>query len=146
MSGEVANAVARVQDIVDAITSVTFKSFPDFPVEHADAFPMSIAYMSGGKFIATNYTTTHLFPVIRAEFHFSRVNLKKAYQDIYNVAVEFSTRLAGDPTLNGTVNTIVSTDDQPLEWVCRPFEWGAVKSEAMIFEIPIKLLETPIQP
>jgi len=146
MASEVANAVARVQDIVQTFTTVTFKSYPDFPVENADPFPMSIAYMSGGTFIASNASTTHLFPIIRVEFHFSRVNLKKVYQDIYNVAIEFSRRLAGDPTLNGTVTTIVSTDDQPLQFTARPFDWGTVVSEALIFEIPIKLLKAPITP
>jgi len=144
MADEVANAVARVQDIVQAVTSVTFKSFPDYPIENADPFPMSVAYMSGGAFMATNATTTLLFPIIRAEFHFSRVNLKRVYQDIYNVAIEFSRRLAGDPTLNATVQTIVATGDQPLTFTTRPFNWGTVQSEALIFEIPIKLMKAPL--
>jgi len=146
MADEIANAVARVQDIVQSMTTVTFKSYPDFPIENADPFPMSIAYMSSGTFVASNASTTHIFPVIRAEFHFSRVNLKRVYQDIYNVAIEFSRRMAGDPTLNATVITIVATNDQQLQFVARPFNWGTVTSEALIFEIPIKLMKAPIAP
>lgn len=145
MASEVANAIARIQDIVGALTTVTFKSYPDFPIENADPFPMAITYESAGDFFCVG-KTVYIFPVIRTEMHFSRVNLKNAYTNIYNVSIEFAERLAGDPTLNATVETIIMTDAQRVSFLSRPFDWGSVKSEALIFEIPIKLLKAPITP
>lgn len=146
MADEVTNAVVQVQAIVAALTSVTFKSRPTYPIENADPFPMSIVYMSGGNLIASNKSTAHIFPTIRAEFHFSRANLQDVYPTIYNVAIEFARRLAGNPTLTGTVDTIVATNDAQLPFEARPFDWGKVVSEALIFEIPLKLLKAPITP
>ena len=58
------NAIARLQDLAAACTSLTIKSAPDYPIENADPFPFSAAYISSGEFKATNANTTHLFPVI----------------------------------------------------------------------------------
>lgn len=143
MTNAIDNAVARVQDIVAAMTSVKFKSYPDYPIENADPFPMSIAYLGGGEFVATNGTDTYFYPAIHVEMHFSRISLKNTYPLIYAAALEFSQRLAGDPTLNGNVTTIIATQDQPLAFTVRPFDWGSVISQMMLFVIPIKVKTTP---
>ncbi len=96
-------AIARLQDLVQECTTVTIKSAPDYPIENADPFPMSIAYISGVSAYAMNATTTPIFPVITLEIHFSRVNLKDVYTKLNAIALELPKRIAGDPTLNGTV-------------------------------------------
>lgn len=136
-------AIARIQDIVDAITTVKFKSFPDFPIENASAFPMSIAYLAGGQFHAVNATMLLNFPVINVECHFSRVSLEQAYTQINAVAKDLPKRLAADPTLNATVETIVFSGDQPISYTVRPYEWGKVTSQMLLFAIPVKMLQTP---
>jgi len=137
------NAIARLQDLVQACTTLTIKSAPDYPVENADPFPMSVAYLSSGYARFTNASTTHIFPTLSLEVHFSRVNIKNTYQNINAIALELPRRLAADPTLNGTVSTMIATNDQPITWEVSPFSWGAVQSEMLKFSIPFKTLQTP---
>lgn len=143
------NAIARLQTIVAACSDVTFKSAPDYPVENAEPFPCSIAYVSGGTFTFTNRTVHRNFPEISLELHFSRTNLKQAYQQIDAIAIELPKRLAYDPTLGDTIDTIVATRDAPITYEVRPFYWtppGAspqVVSMVLKFTIPIKTLQAP---
>ncbi len=137
-------AITRLQDLIMECTTVTIKSAPDYPIENADPFPMSIAYVSGVSAYAMNGSTTVVFPVITLEIHFSRVNLKDVYTKLNAIALELPKRLAGDPTLNGTVDTVIMTRDEPLEGTITPFDWGGVKSEMLKFQIRVKMLETPI--
>lgn len=150
MTNVIDNAVARLQDISQAMTSVTIKSAPDYAIENADPLPMSVAYLASGSFQAMNATTTIFLPVINVEFHFSRQNLKQAYKDIYAVALEFSQRLHGDVTLNGYVDTIFTSDNQSIPYTVRPYSWGKPTNTApefftqmLLFEIPFKYITTP---
>lgn len=144
MPNAIDNAIARVQDIVGEITGIEFKSAPDYPIENADPFPMSIAYVGGGQFYATNATVHHNFPALVVEFHFSRVNLKQTYQQINSVILEFPRRIVADPTLAGNVTTVVMTQDQPIQYSVRPFQFGKVMSQMLMYTIPIKTLQTPL--
>lgn len=137
------NAIARLQDLVQECTTLTIKSAPDYPIENADPFPMSVAYISGGDFEFTTSTMTRIFPTLTLEIHFNRTNLKLAYQSINAIALELPRRLAKDPTLNGTVDTIIATKDRRIPFTVAPFEFGAVKSQMLRFDIPIKTLQTP---
>lgn len=143
------NAIARLQNIVAACTDVAFKSAPDYPVENIEPFPCSIAYVSGGTFMFTNRTIHHNFPELSLELHFSRTNLKQAYQQIDAIAIELPKRLAHDPTLDGTIDTIVATRDAPITYEVRPFFWTPqgvtpqVVSQMLKFTIPIKTLQAP---
>lgn len=137
------NAIARLQDLVQECTTLTIKSAPDYPIENADPFPMSVAYISSGEVEFTNASMTRIFPVLSLEIHFSRVNIKNAYQNIDAIALEFPRRLAKDPTLNGTVSTVIATKDQRLPFEVSPFDWGKVQSQMLKFTIPFKTLQTP---
>lgn len=143
------NAIARLQNIVQACTGVTFKSAPDYPVENIEPFPCSICYISDGVFHLTNATIHHNFPSLALELHFSRTNLKQAYQQINAIAIEFPKRLASDPTLNGTITTVVATADAPIVYEVRPFFWTPQNAQNQVvtmmlkFTIPIKTLQAP---
>ena len=144
------NAIARLQDISQAMTSVTIKSAPDYPLENEEPLPMSVAYLASGSFEAVNISTIKFLPRVNVEFHFSRVNLKQAYQQINAVALEFSQRLQGDPTLNAMVDTIYGTGDDTIPFTVRPFVWrertatmSAFATQMLLFEITLKILESP---
>jgi hypothetical protein len=140
----ITSAIARVQDIAQACTTVVFKSAPDYPIESADPFPMSIAFVSSVSAYAANSSTTILFPIITLELHFSRINLKDTYTKLNEIAIEFPRRIAGDPTLNGTVDTVICTDDDRLEGTIAPFDWGNIKSQCLKFDIKFKTMQTPL--
>lgn len=154
MTNSLDSAIARIQDIALASelssTDRTLKSAPDYPVENEEPLPCCVSYLGGGEFNSANATMHRNFPAINVEFHFSRVNLKLAYQDINAIALSFPARLTGDPTLNGTVQTIVMSADQPIAYTVRPFVWrektttmSAFVTQMLMFTVPIKLLKTP---
>lgn len=154
MTNSLDDAIARIQVIAlaSALSSTdrVLKSAPDYPVENEEPLPCCISYLGGGEFNASNASMHLNFPAINVEFHFSRTNLKLAHQDINAVALSFPARLAGDPTLNGTVQTILMTQDQPVPYAVRPFVWrektqtmSAFVTQSLTFTVPIKLLKTP---
>jgi hypothetical protein len=152
-------AIARIQDIALALNTITdvngnsvvILSAPDYPIEAAPPFPACSSYLGGGEFNMVNATVHKNFPNIVTEFHLSRVNVKQAYKQINAIAIEFPQRLAGDPTLNGTVETIVSGLDNRVTYTVRPFIWreqtntqSQIMSQMIAFTIPVKLLKSPI--
>jgi hypothetical protein len=148
MPNAIDNAIARIQDIAAALSTIpptgtVMHAEADYPTEAAQAFPFCISYLSAGRFRATNATIHHNFPIIKVEMHFNRVNLKQAYQQIHAAALEFPKRLVADPTLNGTVTTIIFGSESEIEYGVRPFDYGTIKSQVLEFDIPIKLLVTP---
>jgi hypothetical protein len=148
MANEIDNAIARIQDIAAALTTVpptgtTITALADYPIEAAGKFPFVVSYLSGGNFNFTNASMMRNFPSIRVEFHFSRTNLQQAYQQIYAVALEFPKRLSGDPRLNNTIDTIVASADAPIPYEVRPFEWAQISSQMLAFTIPVKTLQAP---
>jgi len=149
MANDLDNAISRVQQIALATslssTDASVKSAPDYPIENIDPLPMAISYLGGGEFNMVSATMHKNFPTIHVEFHFSRMSLKYAYQDINAVALDFPARLADDPTLNGNVQTILAGRDTPIGYTVRPFDWGKVVTQMMLFVIPVKLLNTPVE-
>lgn len=144
------NAIAKLQDHVQACTTVAFKSAQDYPTDNVEPFPCSVAFIGGGQFNFTNATVHINFPVISLELHFSRVNLKQAYQQIDAIAIELPKRLAKDPTLGGTIDTIIASRDNPITYEVRPFQWTPqgvtpiITSQMLKFNIPVKTLQAPI--
>jgi len=143
MTNTIDNAIARVQELALSMTSVTIKSAPEYAIENADPLPFWVAWVSSGYFYNVNPTQLLNFPSIDVEFHFSRVNLKQTYQQINSVIYEFVKVISGDPTLNGTVETIVFGRDNPLMYTVRPFEWNKITTQMLLFTVPVKIKQTP---
>jgi len=151
MTNAIDDAVTRLQEISRSLSTVSIKSAPDYPLENEEPLPMSVAYLAGGSYEAVNKDTLKFLPKINIEFHFSRTNLKQAYQQINAVALEYSRRLQGDPTLNAAVQTIYGAGDDTVPFTVRPFIWrermtgmSAFSTQMLLFEITLKTLETPI--
>lgn len=136
------SAISRLTTLALACSSsdVTIRHAPDKPIEDATVLPLVITHILSGEATANNATTCQLEPVIAVDFHFSRIWLKQAYTEIDAVVPAFSVRLAGDPTLNGTIDTI----QFPVSFEVSPAEWDRVITQMLRFIIPIKTLETPV--
>jgi hypothetical protein len=143
MASEIDNAVARLADLALGMTTITLKSAPDYMVENVEPCPFAAIYASGARVYATNSTVLHNFVTIAVEFHVSRVNIKLMQQQANAIMYEFPRRLAGDPTLNGTVETILFSADNPIEATSGPFEWGQVTTHRILFPVPVKFRPAP---
>lgn len=133
------NAIERLQDLALASTDLTIRAAPDYPVSDAGVLPISIAWLASGEgnCIAT---ALEFFPTVNVDFHFSILSLKDAYTKVNACAAEFARRLAGDPTLDGSVDTIRF----PVSFSVVPTQWDQVSTLMLRFSIPLKTLETPI--
>lgn len=146
---DIDNAIARLQNILTACTTVVFKSAKDYPTDNVEPFPLAVAYVGGGSFHFTSASQVNINPVINLELHFSRVNLLQAYQQIDAISIELPRRLAGDPSLNSTIDSIVASRDEPITFAARPYQWSppsvtpVITSQMLLFVIPIKTLQTP---
>lgn len=133
-------AIARLQSIALASSDLTIRHAPSYPIEDPGVFPVSIAHIVEGTAELSNATMVKLLPTVAVDFHFNRADIKKAYTDIDACVAEFSRRLGGDPTLDGSVDTIVS----PVSYGVSPQQWGGVNTLMLRFTVPIKTLEAPL--
>jgi len=132
------SAIARLQDLAQGCTGI--QNAPDYPVEDATALPLVIAHIVGGDGTVINASTVQLDPIVSIDFHFARVNIKDAYQRIDTLIPEYICRLGGDPTLNGTVDTI----QFPVTFAVSPAQWDNVITQMISFSVQFKTLENPI--
>lgn len=132
------SAIARLQDLAQACTNI--QNAPDYPIEDATALPLVITHITGGDMTVINASTVQLNPIVSVDFHFARVNIKDAYQRIDTIVPEYLQRLGGDPTLNGTVDTI----QFPVPFVVQPAQWDNVITQMVSFTVQLKTLEVPI--
>lgn len=134
------DAVAKLQDHIQACTTVTVKSAPDYPVENAGMLPLALAHLVEGSGQADTSDQVRLLLTANVDVHFARNILKDAYQKIDKIAVEYIQRLAGDPTLGGTVDTIIF----PVTFAVTPTQWDAVATQMISFTVRFKELTTPL--
>lgn len=134
------NALARLQTIALACTTVSVKLAPAFPVSDASMLPLSIAHLVEGSGQADDAASVRLLVTANVDVHFSRQNMKEAYQKSDAFAVEYLRRLSGDPTLGGTIDTIIF----PVTFGVSPADWGSVQTHMLSFTVQFKELTTPI--
>jgi len=131
------DAITRLQTI--ALLCSGIKGAPDKPCEDFLVAPLAIAHISEGTGGVDNSTTARLLLTVSVDFHFSRVSMKGAYTQINKLIPEYLQRLAGDPTLNGKVDTIVF----PVSFTVSAAQWDKVVTQMVSFKIPLKFIETP---
>lgn len=134
------DAIAILQDHVLACTSVSVKLAPDHPITDASMLPLSIAHFVEGQGQADTADQVRLLLTANVDVHFSRQSIKDAYQKIDGIAVEYIRRLAKDPTLGGTVDTIIF----PVTFSVSPADWGAIQTHMISFAVQFKELTTPL--
>ena len=117
----------------------TVRSAPSYPVEDAAVLPLTVTYISEGSMGGGDVTSARLFSTINADFHVSRSVMKSAYMQLNIIIPDFLRRVAGDPTLGATVDTIVF----PITFTVGPAVWDSVVTQMVSFQIPIKILSTP---
>ena len=117
----------------------TVRSAPSYPAESADVMPLAITYIAEGSAQADDVTTARLLYTINTDFHVSRISMKSAYSQLDTIIPDFCRRLAGDPTLTATVDTIVF----PVTFTVGPAQCDAAVTQMASFQIPIKIISTP---
>lgn len=138
MTTVIDTAIARLQDIALQVSGV--KAAPDYPIDDAaGTLPLAIAHVTGATVTAEDATQTRFLITANVDFHVSRQSLRQAYTSLDTIIIDYGRRLAGDPTLNGTVDTIVF----PVGVTVIPAQWDRVITQMASFQIQFKSLTTP---
>ena len=118
----------------------TIRSAPNYPVESAAVLPLAVTYIGDGECIRDNNTDVRLLYTIFTDIHVDPKIMKSAFSQINNIIPDLERRLAGDPTLTETVDTIrfPITHDEPS---CAL--WNDITTLMVRFRIPIKIKTTP---
>jgi len=133
------DAVARLQYHALAISSEIVRGAPSYPTEDAMVLPLAIAYIANGTGSIDDSTTARLLLTVNVDFHVNRASMKSAYTQLNNIIPEYLRRLAGDPTLNAKVDTIVF----PVSFTVMPAQWDRITTQMASFQVPLKFRETP---
>lgn len=131
------DAIKRIQDL--ALKCTDIRTAPDLPIEDATSLPLVITHIREGEATAGDSTYAKCSWVVNVDFHFSRTQVRDAYKRIDTVVPEFVKYLAGDPTLNGKVDTI----QFPVTFAVLPADWNGIITQMVSFRVPFKTLETP---
>jgi hypothetical protein len=133
------DAILQLQTHALELTSENIKSAPSYPVETAASMPLVITYISEGTAEAVEATTVKMLYTINVDFHVNRTSMKSAYTQINNIIPEYIQRLAGDPTLGDTVDTI----NFPISFTVGPAQWDTMVTQMASLSIPVKFRESP---
>jgi hypothetical protein len=103
--------------------------------------PLSLAYFAQGEARADTYDQTRLLLTVNVDIHFARHDLKVAYTKINDLVIDYMRRLAGDPTLNDTIDTI----EFPVTFQVIATSWNNIETVMVQFAVRFKELTTPIR-
>ena len=134
------NAIVKLQAHALALATITVMGAPSYPTEDATVLPLAIAHVANGTGQADESTTCRMLVNLKVDFHVSRQTMKGAYTQINLIIPEFLERLAGDPTLGATVETIVF----PVSFEVSPVQWNTIPTQMVSFTVPVKYRESPI--
>jgi len=128
------DTITRLQQLALLSADVSIKSAPQTPPESASVLPLSAAWIAGGTVEAVAYGDVKMLLNIRVDIHVNLKTLKSAYTQINGIIPDFMKRLAGDPSLNGEVSTIVF----PVGCEVSAQQWNNVETLMAAFTVPVK--------
>lgn len=106
MTVSLANAIARVQTLADAITGI--RSVPDYPPEKLASAPAALAYMGAGEWhCQAGLKQWQGDIVLEILVGRNQPDLPRAFEALTGYAEDVANQLENDPTLNGTCDVIV---------------------------------------
>ena len=133
------DAIVKLQAHALALSTINVRGAPAYPTDDATILPLVITHITEGTVMADSATNARLLYTIAVDFHVSRISMRSAYTDVDKIIPEFSLRLAGDPTLGGTVDTIVF----PFSFSVSGAMWNKQTTHMVSFKIPVKFMEAP---
>lgn len=115
-------------------------SAPQFPPEGIAEFPFTAVYPRTGTILGEASEARRDLVDIYFEYHLARQNLPVDVETALNFFENFPNRLIADPTLGGTVSTIVmDRDTGGIRWEFGEMSYMSLKTIGYRFTITVKL-------
>lgn len=127
------DAIAAIQDVAGGLTNM--KEAPDYAPDSINVFPFTVSYPERGRWggLGGKTAKTGIHTIV-SEIHVARPDLPSAIQSAIGFCETFPNALLADPTLAGTVQTIV--DEVTYEFM--GFEYAGIKTVGWQFRITVK--------
>lgn len=125
-------AILNLQAKVLSLSGI--KAAPSAPPEGSGAFPFGVSYERSGTLVLHSYGFADDLATIWCEIHVGRGILSKAVEQAMGFRDPFLKLLVADPTLGGTVSTIVE-----VRRVFGVLSWGGIETLGYRFEVDVKV-------
>lgn len=113
---------------------------PPMPPEGNAGFPFCVCYPGNGNVTTETIQVRKDLATVFMDFHMGRENLPVNVEAALLFYDEFPTRLIADPTLDGTVSTIVlDGEGGGIGWQFGELSYATVKTIGYRFTINLKL-------
>jgi hypothetical protein len=129
-------AIAALQALVGAVSGI--REAPAILTEVPQVFPCARAYPWEGEWATLSAGTKRGRQTIALDVHVARRDMRYDMAQVYPFVDTIGEVLAENPTLSGTVQTIM----YPVTWSMRSFQWdqsGQVITLGFRFLIPVKM-------
>lgn len=128
--------------LISAVTGM--RAAPSKPPESMSMFPFSVAWPDNGRLVSDTPGQYRNIAYLRLETHVGRVNLPTDVDAIYPF-FELVSDVLLDPdnaTLGGNVDTIISSNDNPINWSFGELNWADTQTIGFRWIIPVKIKRT----
>lgn len=132
-------ALLYTAGLAETITGI--KAAPDYPPESVSAYPFVLTYPSGGNLEWEPGLIFKGLHQITCELHFDRAVLPKAIKTMIPFIKSFADKIKADPTLGGTVDTIVASANTKIEYAILFQQFAKVPEVVIQFKFTCKIRE-----
>lgn len=135
LEGAITYLLAEMLEITD------IKAAPNEPpLAASQPFPFVIAYPSSGSYQWTLGTEKDIH-IIALELHIANILDPAPITTATPILKKIKDKIKADVTLNGQVDTVILTESQRVTYEMVFTTYGAVKTVAFQFRIPVKIME-----
>ena len=132
MTKSLADSIARVQTLMDGITSFRFK--PEYPPDMLGAYPACVVYMGSGEWHCQASQKEWRGNIVIEVLVSKLPNLADAFEALTGYAEDIANALEDEPTLNETCDAIIFPIIQDAVSMG---PWGTDEPVSLRFQVPI---------
>lgn len=129
------NAIVRIQTHA---LSAGAREAPTDPTESNIAFPFAVCYPSRMRVQGESGGGERDLVTVHLDLHVNRQDLPTDVQQVLNFYEAFKPLLIADPTLSGTVDTILMDSSNPIDVTFGEMMYGTVKTVGLRWAITFK--------
>ena len=131
----IAAAIADLQTKALSLSGV--KAAPASPPEAMSQFPFAVCYARSGTLRQTSAGWATYLHTLICEIHVARQMLPRAVEQAMPYIELFAAKLIADPTLGGTVSTVVA-----VRYLFGRLSWGSEEHLGVQLEVEVKLMQS----
>ena len=136
---DVRDAIVKIQAIARALSGM--KEAPDDARGAMNAYPFAVSYPGTGNFNISPATNMQGIHELITEMHVaSETDLQQAIKHVQSFIGPFANDLLNDPTLGGTISTMVTgADGPPVSYTFVSGNYNGIKTIALRWRIKVKM-------